>query len=179
MKRLGRLSLILLLGGFAVVLLRALWALPAVPLHLGDAVAGKMDQSGVSHPLTAVLLNFRGYDTLLEIGVLLMAGLAALAVSGKADATPRAELLDRPAVLLGLMRVLVPVTWRARLALCLGFLVFLLVSALVMGHGRELLAYPVAQAGLWILLIEAAATLSIGAIFTLLFLGVVAREDEP
>ena len=223
MKRLGRLSLILLLGGFAVVLLRALWALPAVPLHLGDAVAGKMDQSGVSHPLTAVLLNFRGYDTLLEIGVLLMAGLAALAVSGKADATPRAELLDRPAVLLGLMRVLVPVlvvvafyllwigsyrpggafqagamlgacgvllvlagvieqvrvTWRARLALCLGFLVFLLVAAVVMGDGRELLNYPVAQAGLWILLIEAAATLSIGAIFTLLFLGVVAREDEP
>jgi len=32
-----------------------------------------METSGVSNPVTAVLLNFRGYDTLLEMGVLLVA----------------------------------------------------------------------------------------------------------
>ena len=47
--------------------------LPAlVQTHIGD--------SGVRHPVTAVLLNFRAYDTLLEIGVLLLAVLGVLAV---------------------------------------------------------------------------------------------------
>ena len=32
-----------------------------------------METSGVRNPVTAVLLNFRGYDTLLEMGVLLVA----------------------------------------------------------------------------------------------------------
>lgn len=32
-----------------------------------------MDRSGVGHPVTAVLINFRGYDTLLEMAVLLLA----------------------------------------------------------------------------------------------------------
>lgn len=35
-----------------------------------------LSASGVSHPVTAVLLNYRGYDTLLEIAVLLVAGIA-------------------------------------------------------------------------------------------------------
>jgi multisubunit Na+/H+ antiporter MnhB subunit len=32
-----------------------------------------MPRSGVDNPVTGVLLNFRGYDTLLEVGVLLIA----------------------------------------------------------------------------------------------------------
>ena len=32
-----------------------------------------MAQSGVDHPVTAVLLNFRAWDTLLELAVLLLA----------------------------------------------------------------------------------------------------------
>ncbi|HMP73890.1 MAG TPA: MnhB domain-containing protein [Kiritimatiellia bacterium] len=43
---------------------------------LARQVDGAMNVSGVAHPLTAVLLNFRGYDTLLEIGVLLVAVIA-------------------------------------------------------------------------------------------------------
>lgn len=39
---------------------------------LGAAVEASMSASGVSHPVTAVLLNFRGYDTLLEMLVLLL-----------------------------------------------------------------------------------------------------------
>jgi multisubunit Na+/H+ antiporter MnhB subunit len=44
-------------------------------------VEAKLDASGVSHPVTAVLLNFRGYDTLLEIVVLLLALLGVLAIA--------------------------------------------------------------------------------------------------
>lgn len=73
-------------------------ALAAAVLELGPAavdlqvpVAANLSQSGVSHPVTAVLLNFRGYDTLLEIAVLLLALLAILAVGDAAGASrPRA-----------------------------------------------------------------------------------------
>ncbi len=73
-------------------------ALAAAVLELGPAavdlrvpVAANLSQSGVSHPVTAVLLNFRGYDTLLEIAVLLVALLAILAVGDAAGASrPRA-----------------------------------------------------------------------------------------
>lgn len=39
-----------------------------------------MSLSGVAHPVTAVLLNFRGYDTLLEVGVLLLALLGGMSL---------------------------------------------------------------------------------------------------
>lgn len=42
---------------------------PAAP----DMVAAAMPDSGVGHPVTAVLLNFRAWDTLLELMVLLLA----------------------------------------------------------------------------------------------------------
>ncbi|MDH3349493.1 MAG: hypothetical protein OEM02_15510 [Desulfobulbaceae bacterium] len=40
---------------------------------LGPEVADRLTQSGVESPVTAVLLNFRGYDTLLECFVVLLA----------------------------------------------------------------------------------------------------------
>lgn len=54
--------------------------LPPAPSRLVDAIHSHMPQTGVTNPITAVLLNFRGYDTLLEIGVLLVAvfGIKAL-----------------------------------------------------------------------------------------------------
>ena len=48
--------------------------------ELRQTVFGELDNSGVSNPVTAVLLNFRAYDTLLELGVLLTALLGILAV---------------------------------------------------------------------------------------------------
>lgn len=48
-------------------------------VDLRVAVAAQMTASGVEHPVTAVLLNFRGYDTLLEIAVLLLALIVILA----------------------------------------------------------------------------------------------------
>lgn len=62
----------------------ALLTLPPAPaLDLPAAVAANMDASGVAHPVTAVLLNFRGYDTLLEVAVLLLALLGMLALAGR------------------------------------------------------------------------------------------------
>ncbi|MFN2337821.1 MAG: hypothetical protein ABR544_02485, partial [Gammaproteobacteria bacterium] len=42
-------------------------------ISLPELVQEHLGTSGVSHPVTAVLLNFRAHDTLLEIGVLLLA----------------------------------------------------------------------------------------------------------
>lgn len=41
--------------------------------RLADLAAARVPESGVSNPVTAVLLNFRAYDTLLELAVLLAA----------------------------------------------------------------------------------------------------------
>ena len=92
----------------AVLLAAAVGALGRTP-GLGAAVDDQIAGTGVSHPVTAVLLDFRSYDTLLEVGVLLMAALAALALQPGDDLA--AVPLPRPAeqVLAGLVRVLVPV----------------------------------------------------------------------
>jgi multisubunit Na+/H+ antiporter MnhB subunit len=48
-------------------------SLPDQAQGLQGAVADQLEKSGVTNPVTAVLLNFRGYDTLLEMVVLLFA----------------------------------------------------------------------------------------------------------
>jgi multisubunit Na+/H+ antiporter MnhB subunit len=59
-------------------------------IRLSAMVADNLDASGVSNPVTAVLLNFRAYDTLLELAVLLaaMLGIAALAPARPAYIAP-------------------------------------------------------------------------------------------
>lgn len=52
-----------------------------IPMDLqgmGSTVHNALPQSGLKHPITAVLLDFRGYDTWLELGVLLVAVLGVL-----------------------------------------------------------------------------------------------------
>lgn len=56
-----------------VGLLLAMLQIPATPGPLPAMVATELANSGVSHPVTAVLLNFRSWDTLLELVVLLVA----------------------------------------------------------------------------------------------------------
>ncbi|MBN8508391.1 MAG: hypothetical protein J0L57_07255 [Burkholderiales bacterium] len=88
MKRIGVVGLAL---AFVGALAAAILDLGPAAVDLRVPVAANLAQSGVSHPVTAVLLNFRGYDTLLEIAVLLLALLAILAVDGEAGASrPRA-----------------------------------------------------------------------------------------
>lgn len=61
--------------GILVLLLLAQAVLPLPPLRspLPEHVMLALDSSGASHPVTAVLLNFRAWDTLLELVVLLLA----------------------------------------------------------------------------------------------------------
>jgi len=90
---------------FAGLLIGAIIALPPASVDLRIAVSSHMPQSGVSHPVTAVLLNFRGYDTLLEIAVLLIA-LVGLLAAGPITPPPPARPAD--AMLQQLSRIATP-----------------------------------------------------------------------
>jgi multisubunit Na+/H+ antiporter MnhB subunit len=211
MKRALHALIVVLAGGLAAALGASMLALPESAVRLPDEVTAKLDASGVSHPVTAVLLNFRGYDTLLEVAVLLLALLGVLALAhptAHAAPTPAHPLLQTFArvlvplmvlvagyllwagahqpggafqagavlaaagVLLGLAGLLPP--WATpnrmlRAGLALGFAVFLAVAVAGLAQGT-LLEYPLALAGLLILLVEAGLTLSIGLVLASLYL---------
>jgi multisubunit Na+/H+ antiporter MnhB subunit len=89
MKRMLRVALVLTLAlTFVFLLAGTMLELGPTAIDLRAPVAAHLADSGVTHPVTAVLLNYRGYDTLLEIAVLLLALLAILAVVGDAPAGP-------------------------------------------------------------------------------------------
>ena len=75
----------------------------AGPERLAGQVLARIGESGVSNPVTAVLLNFRGYDTLLELAVLLAALLGILALGPERGGYERAG-----PVLAGLAGWLIP-----------------------------------------------------------------------
>lgn len=56
-----------------VMIVRAIWGLPQDMAAVGQAALLAVPESGVEHPVTAVLLNFRAWDTLLEVMVVLLA----------------------------------------------------------------------------------------------------------
>ncbi|WP_019571986.1 hydrogenase subunit MbhD domain-containing protein [Thioalkalivibrio sp. ALMg3] len=96
------LTFALVVGGLLVT---ALWHQPQ-STGLEPVVDAHMDVSGVDHPITAVLLNFRAYDTFLELAIVLIALLGAWSL-GRHDLIPA-----RPApgpILPGTLRLLVPV----------------------------------------------------------------------
>ncbi len=216
-SRLALWPLLLALGGG---LGWAVLSLPPVARGLGDDVHRHLEVSGVESPVTAVLLNFRSYDTLLEIAVL---ALAAVAIWSVATMPRRRRGVAGP-VLVSFVQVLVPFMvllagyllwsgshaeggafqagvvlaaaallvilagaplpegaggWPLRAGLTLGLLVFLAVGALVAATGRHFLEFPPAWAGGLILLIEAAAALSIGCSLALAFRGGRPRSAEP
>lgn len=80
----------------------------AAPSITGDVATEALPDSVVAHPVTAVLLDFRTYDTMLEIVVLAVAALAA--VSTLRDAAPALSVpVDRRPVLTGAVAALTPV----------------------------------------------------------------------
>ncbi len=94
-------------AGLAAVLVTAI-------VRIGDGgglteeAAGQLEGSGVEHPVTAVLLNFRGYDTWLEVGVLFLAMLGIYCAGGWVGLTGGREP-DSPGPLLSwLIRGLTP-----------------------------------------------------------------------
>lgn len=73
-------------AGFAALLLRAVLMSDGPDRHppLTETVAGAMDTTATGHPITAVLLDFRAYDTLLEVAVILVAVVGAFALAAVA-----------------------------------------------------------------------------------------------
>lgn len=79
----------LMLGLLALLLLgQAVMPLPDVEPVLPGQVMLALDDSGASHPVTAVLLNFRSWDTLLELVVLLLALLGVRQLRPRTSALP-------------------------------------------------------------------------------------------
>ena len=106
-RALVRVPAALLAAVLALGLGWAVLSLPEPATGLTGRVDAELPNSGVSHPVTAVLLNFRGYDTLLEIGVLLLALLCVWSLRlSPARRDPEAA---RTPVLGYLVRLLVPV----------------------------------------------------------------------
>ena len=87
------------------------WSVLTLPKDLPRIKPVLDEQIGSSgvNPVTAVLLDFRAYDTLLEIVVLLLAVLG-----GRALSTPRDQrhfgLIAPSSIFIGLLRVVVPLT---------------------------------------------------------------------
>lgn len=163
----------------ATALLAAMFNLPPPPVVLAEVVAANIGQSGVLHPVTAVLLNFRGYDTLLEVAVLLLALLGVLAVVDRPNQPHAAHLGAPGAPVLQTLARLLPVWIRPgrllRLGLVGGFLIFLAVAAALLGQG-SLLQYPPPWAEALILLIEAGLSFSLGLTLAGLFLFLTGSE---
>lgn len=94
------LLLFVLSGGLGYAILN----LSSHAIGLSLRVAENIEASGVSNPVTAVLINFRAYDTLLEMAVLLLAvlGIWSLAVAPDSREPVPGAVLDM------LSRLLVP-----------------------------------------------------------------------
>ena len=219
---LNRLAVILGAAIFAWLLADSLFDLPVPAVDLRPLVSANLAQSGVAHPVTAVLLNFRGFDTLLEIAVMLVALIAVLASlptdplrtaghDSTDDMLPAFSRTAVPLMLLGALYLLWAGAFRpggafqagALLAAALallhlarlmpawsapgpllrgglvgGFLVFLAVAVALLSEGA-LLQYPPAVAGMLILLIESALTVSLALILAGLFLFVSNDGGAP
>jgi multisubunit Na+/H+ antiporter MnhB subunit len=104
-----RVAALALCAGVGVLLARAVLAIPETESGLAPLIDANLSASGVKNAVTAVLLNFRGYDTLLEIAVLVLAtiGVLSLSVTQPGTWAPVAEQADP--VLSALARFLAPV----------------------------------------------------------------------
>ena len=65
----------------AGLLIWTVWRIPRPLPGLAEEAAGRLVASGVENPVTAVLLNFRGYDTLLEVTVLLLGAITIWSIT--------------------------------------------------------------------------------------------------
>lgn len=114
--------------GIGFVLVQVAIDLPEEPSGLASNVSERIGETGVSHPVTAVLLNFRAYDTFLEIGVLILAVLGILAVRREGDLLSSMRMAPTPLytdpILTWLVRLLAPL-----LVLAGGYLLWLGTSA--------------------------------------------------
>ena len=204
--------LAMLLAVFGAVLFFALWSLPRSGEGLGNAVLRALDESGIESPVTAVLMNFRGYDTLLELGVLFLALLGVWSFGSMPQRVREPPVLVlrimiallvpfltlfaayllwagshapggafQAGAVAGAAGVLIALSggpaaagappWLPRTMVALGLLAFVGVAGVTVAAGGSLLEYPQSLAKPLILLIEAAAAVSIGSALLGAFLG--------
>lgn len=103
-----RLSIIFILGITFLLIARGVVAIPEDTLGVASLIMSNLNVSGVGNPVTAVLLNFRGYDTLLEIGVLVLATIGVLSLSKNLSFTRMRFSPPADPVLALMTRLLVP-----------------------------------------------------------------------
>lgn len=89
-----QLAATLLCLAFGLAIGAALLLAPQPGHDLPAQIAAALPDSGVGNPVTAVLLNFRSYDTMLEIAVLLIAAVAGLALQQSAATHPPLATLE-------------------------------------------------------------------------------------
>lgn len=109
MTGLVRLLVLCMCVGIGLLLGLTLLTLPMPSVNLAAHVGTELNASGVAHPVTAVLLNFRGYDTLLEVAVLTAALLGVLVTNARERPLPLPPSRSAPSVLPALARLLAPV----------------------------------------------------------------------
>ena len=103
--RLSRAALVVFIALIFAGLVSTVLALPPVAAGLSEDVQAELARSGMRNPVTVTLLDFRSYDTLLEIAVLLLAVVAVRALC-RGDA-PTLRRDDQ--ILMILSRILLPV----------------------------------------------------------------------
>jgi multisubunit Na+/H+ antiporter MnhB subunit len=103
--KLGFAVAMLLIGTFLIM---AALSMPDQRPGLAEKVANRMDP--LENPVTAVLLVFRGLDTWLEMGILLLAVLGMLAVRKQHGLQAALLAPPRDPVLEGVVRMLAPLT---------------------------------------------------------------------
>lgn len=96
-------------AAFSAIAVLAVLALPRGAAGLTSTAAAFMDRSGVRSPVTAVLLNFRAYDTWLEVAVLLVAVISVLVLARRLDLTGELTRVPPDPLLTASVRVLIPV----------------------------------------------------------------------
>ena len=90
------------------MIVQALLGLPQTGQGLSLEVYEVAGRVGISNPVTAVLLDFRGYDTLLEIAVLMLATVTVLSLREDPRVLHRPISEPATAILGALTKLLVP-----------------------------------------------------------------------
>jgi len=178
----------------------------------------------LDHPVTAVLLVFRGLDTFLELGILLLVLLGMLTVRGQRGLSASALAPPQDMILEGIVRTLVPLAvltagyflwlgtfaaggafqagvvlgamgvllwlsghssidrlqpWMWQMLVMAGFVLFLVTALGTILISNEALKLPPPLEVAWLQVMEIAATLSIGATLTVLFVGLHPGHGAP
>lgn len=82
--------------------------LPKNAIGLTDKVQMALSMSGVENPVTAVILNFRGYDTLLEIGVLFLVVVGIYALHAIEPVSIKVRPRQASRVMIAFLHILTP-----------------------------------------------------------------------